>query len=67
VEKYRITGRSKVAPEYEALVISRVRPFLNAEGCAALSVERLLCEAYIQGLRDAIDAAPPAAAQEPRA
>jgi hypothetical protein len=59
-----MTGRFKIAPEHEALVISRVRPFLNTEGCAALSIERLLCEAYIQGLRDALDAAPPAAEEK---
>ena len=54
---YRLTGkRDRIPFEHEALVISRVRPLLNASGLAAHSVEHLLCEAYIQGLRDASDA-----------
>jgi hypothetical protein len=53
---YKIAGRTPIPHEYALLAISRVRPFLNTEGLASLTIEQLLCEAYIQGLRDAATA-----------
>lgn len=57
--EYRITGRTEIPFEHEMLAIRRVRPFLNTEGLTQQSVERLMCEAYIQGLRDAAQALEP--------
>lgn len=52
---YHITGETTVSDELKELCERRVRPFLNRAGIATRPVEFLMCEAYLQGLKDAAD------------
>ena len=51
--QYRLSGGQRLTSEQKDLAIRRSRPFL--EYGTHLPLEHLLAEAYIQGMRDALD------------
>lgn len=53
---YAIVGQTVVPEELKILCERRVRPFLDRTGVSKRSVEHLMCEAYLQGLKDAVEA-----------
>lgn len=55
-ERYKCVGSTKVSPELRQLCERRVRPFLDTMGTSTRSLEFLMCEAYLQGIKDAVDA-----------
>lgn len=53
---YHVVGRSKVTPEMDDLAGRRTRPFLDSIGIDNRPISFLLKEAYLQGLKDAVQA-----------
>ena len=53
---YAIVGQTVVSEELKVFCQRRVRPFLDRTGVTTRSVEFLMCEAYLQGIKDAADA-----------
>ena len=51
--QYRLSGGQRLSRDQKDLAIRRSRPFLDHG--AHLPLEHLLAEAYIQGLRDALE------------
>lgn len=53
---YHVAGRSKVSPEMDDLASRRTAPFLDRIGLDSRPISFLLKEAYLQGLKDAVQA-----------
>lgn len=53
---YRLCGESSYADAVVDLACRRVRPFLDRAGTQTRSLEHLMAEAYMQGIKDAADA-----------
>lgn len=55
-DAYAIVGQQKVSPELKRFCARRVRPFLDVAGMSTRTLEQLMCEAYWQGIKDAVNA-----------
>jgi len=55
-DRYELDGYSAVPAALKDLCERRIRPFLDRGGLATRSLERLMSEAYLQGMKDAADA-----------
>lgn len=54
--QYALTGEThRIERRHYDLVLSRVRPFLNPAGLQTRTLEGLMAEAYITGMKDAIE------------
>ncbi len=54
---YHVVGRSKVSAEIDDLAGRRTQPFLDRIGLDSRPISFLLKEAYLQGVKDAAQAA----------
>lgn len=53
--QYALTGGTyALEPQQLKLVLSRVRPFLNPQGLQTRTIEQLMLEAYMAGIKDTI-------------
>jgi hypothetical protein len=55
-DAYRLQGESTYSDDTVSLAYRRVRPFLDRAGTQTRSLEHLMAEAYMQGIKDAADA-----------
>lgn len=55
-QRYTIVGHQNVSPELKRFCARRVRPFLDVAGMSTRTLEQLMCEAYWQGIKDAVNA-----------
>lgn len=57
-DQYKLHGMTEWRDEIVDLANRRVRPFLDQAGLQTRSVEHLMAEAYMQGIKDAVAALP---------
>jgi hypothetical protein len=55
-DAYRLHGESTYSEDITSLAYRRSRPFLDRAGLQTRSLEHLMAEAYMQGIKDAADA-----------
>lgn len=53
--EYKITGQSTYPHDIEQMCRRRVRPLLDSVGTQTRTLEHLLAEAYVLGIKDAVD------------
>ena len=54
--QYRLHGMTEHRSEIVDLAYRRVRPFLDQSGMQTRTLEHLMAEAYMQGIKDAVSA-----------
>lgn len=57
--RYKLNGSTEYRDDVVDLARRRVAPFLDTMGVQTRSLERLLCEAYMQGIKDAVQTMEP--------
>lgn len=57
--KYRLHEMTEYNGDIVDLAYRRVRPFLDSSGIQTRSLEHLMAEAYIQGIKDAVQTLEP--------
>jgi len=53
--KYKTAGVTRYPPEITEFLYRRVRALLDQAGLQSRTLEHILAEAYVQGIRDAVD------------
>ena len=55
-DRYKLHGMTEWRGEVVDLAYRRIRPFLDQSGMQTRSLEHLMAEAYMQGIKDAVAA-----------
>ncbi len=55
-DRYQSVGQTVYPEQLVDLAYRRIRPFLDTVGTQTRSLEHLMAEAYVQGIKDAVSA-----------